>query len=122
MRRTKWRERKEKKENQSKANTSQETKKEQKEQKKKEKEKSNFTSLAGNRTRHRCHYYHTPTHCHACHTAPPTATHCHTSHLPSPISHLQPHSTYTHTGLRTLVHMKNPSLTLYTMLFYETWC
>jgi hypothetical protein len=58
----------------SKTNTSQQIKKEQKRN-----EKSNFSSLAANRSRDACH---------VCHTALPTAT-PHTSHLLSQTSYLQ---------------------------------
>jgi hypothetical protein len=90
-RKGKERKRKERKENRSKANPSQETTKE---QKNKEKIKLDFTCWESNPL-----------------------------HIPPPISHIQPHSTYAHTRIQDYTHsspLTNPSLTLYTLLFYET--
>jgi hypothetical protein len=84
--------------------------------------KHHFTLLAGNRT---CHPSHPS---HPNNTRPPTATHpishlsSTTSHFPSPISNLQP-PTSKHIRTSRLTHthpLKNPSLTLSTLLFYET--
>jgi hypothetical protein len=70
------------KDNRSKANNSQEIKKEQK-----IKKKSNFISLAGNRTHDPSHLSHP---WHSCHTDPLTAIHCNPlPHLQPPISNLQ---------------------------------